>query len=78
MSALKTFRVTFIDTRHMQIRVKARSAAEAVKRAEHAYLDNPRDTRVSMRFSDPFASPEAKPIVTFDDIAIRHGAGDGI
>jgi hypothetical protein len=69
MLELKTFRVDFFEVRYMRLRVKARSAAEAIKKAEGIYIDNPDDNRVSMRRHDPFCRAQAKPVVTFADLA---------
>jgi hypothetical protein len=75
MSELKTFRVDFFDTYRMRIRLKAHSAADAIKKAENIYLDNPGDHRISMWSHDPFAKAEAKRVMTFADIACALRAG---
>lgn len=77
MSELKTFRVDFYDTYRMRIRLKAHSAADAIKEAERLYIDNPGDHRIGMWSHDPFAKAEAKRVTTFADIASALGAGGG-
>jgi hypothetical protein len=38
MSKLKTYRVTFTDTRHMRIDLEARSPGAAIRAAERLYV----------------------------------------
>lgn len=75
MSELKTFRVSFSDIRHMRVRLKAPSAAEAVKKAEQLYLDDPGNLGFTLWQHDPFAKADAKRLKTFADIADRESRG---
>jgi len=60
MSKLKTFRVTFTNTRHMRIEVRARSAAAAIKAAEQLYLHgDPTDGRFIDFGGDAFHDADA-------------------
>ncbi len=71
MSELKTYRVDFSETRIMRIRVKARSAQDAIKQAEYLYLDISAHTSFVLLRSDPFHDAEAKQLQTFADIEDR-------
>lgn len=71
MSELKTFRVDFSETRIMRIRVKARSAQDAIKQAEYLYLDGPEHASFALLRCDPFHDAKAKQVQTFAGIEDR-------
>jgi hypothetical protein len=63
MTALKTFRVTFTDTRFMRIDLRARSAAAAIKAAEKLYLEGPPDDDRFVDFGgDAFDGADAQEV----------------
>jgi len=63
MSKLKTYRVTFADTQHMRIELRARSPAAAIQAAERLYLrgDAAKDRFVQFG-GDAFQSPDAEEV----------------
>ena len=63
MSKLKTYRVTFADTRHMRIELRARSPAAAIRAAERLYIDgDPHDPRFIDFGGDAFESADAEEV----------------
>lgn len=62
-TSLKRFRVLFTDTRHMCIELEARSAEDAIAKAEHLYIEGDRADRRFRKFSgDSFSCPEAEEV----------------
>ena len=60
MKRLKTFRVTFTDTRHMRIELRARSASAAIRAAERLYISgDPHDPRFIDFGGDAFHDADA-------------------
>jgi len=63
MSKLKTYRVTFTDTRHMRIDLKARSPGAAIRAAERLYLHgDPGDPRFIDTGGDAFHDADAEEV----------------
>ena len=55
----KLFRVTFADTRDMQIDLRARSAQEAIATAQRLYDNDPLDKRFVRLSGDAFHDGDA-------------------
>ena len=76
MSDRKTFCIAFYDIRLMCVRLKANSEDEAIRQAEHLYLDDPGHERVTMCLHNPFCGAEAERLLTFTDIADHFEQGE--
>lgn len=64
MSRLKTYRVTFTQTSHMRIELRASSPEAAIAKAEHLYLEvDSDDPRFECFGGDAFADAEAEEVL---------------
>ena len=65
MSRLKTYRVTFTQTSHMRIELRARSPEAAIAKAEHLYLevDSDRSRDFECFGGDAFADADAEEVL---------------
>jgi hypothetical protein len=63
VSRLKAYRVTFTETRHMRIELKARSEDDAIARAERLWMEiDAEDPRFQCYGGDAFDYPEAEEV----------------